>query len=206
MYHINSKTPWLWWLDLTGCATSRNKPVSVPILSTSVSCQPHAVRVLSALRGLYLFHFFSQVLLAFQKFFWFTGEYNSLLFAYTLITMEFVGVFKGSFPRAFVIPLLETMFAQVLFHPLSHYLWFLQCCEISCTRPSVVQKRHVSFWKAFLVISYLLMGKALGTVPGSHITSCRTGVVASAWRQSTSFHPWLFATCSHTCSLYEHAE
>lgn len=150
------------------------------------------------------FPFFSQVLLAFQKFFWFTGEYNGLLFAHTLIIMEFVGVFKGSFPRAFVIPLLETMFAQVLFHPLSHYLWFLQHCEISCTRSSLVQKRHVSFWKALLVISYLLLGRALGIVPGSHITSCRAGVVASAWRQSMPFR--LFATCTHTCSLYQRAE
>lgn len=101
------------------------------------------------------FFFFFQVSLAFQKFFWFTCEYNGLLFAYTLIIMEFTEVFKGSLPRAFVIPLFETMFAQVLFHPFSHYLWFLQHCEISCTRPFLVQKCHASFWKAFLVISYL---------------------------------------------------
>lgn len=52
----------------------------------------------------------SQILLAFEKFFWFTIEYNGLLFTYTLIIIEFAGVIKGSLPRTFVILVLQTTF------------------------------------------------------------------------------------------------
>lgn len=96
------------------------------------------------LKSLYLPIFPSQIILAFEKFFWFTIEYNDLLFAYTLIIIEFVEWLKDLFPGHLSFLCYKQHFCKfpfILFPIISGF-----CnTEISCIKSALVKRHYVSF-------------------------------------------------------------